>query len=134
MVAVKNGVELHVANIGDSGFLLIRFSRDNEPYVVQKSKEQQHAFNIPYQLSILPNYSQLGDLYSQGKLKQCQKLLHILKKKNTVCQDDPSCADEYSMQLRESDIIISGTDGVFDNLFTHEILKIVAEYRALHLH
>ena len=45
-----------MANIGDSGFLLIRFSKDNQAYVAQKSKEQQHAFNIPYQLSVLPNY------------------------------------------------------------------------------
>jgi len=35
------------------------------------------------------------------------------------------------MQLNDSDIIVSGTDGVFDNLFTHEILKIVSVYRAL---
>jgi serine/threonine protein phosphatase PrpC len=48
MVAIKIGQELKVANIGDSGFLLIRFSENGEPYVVQKSKEQQHSFNIPY--------------------------------------------------------------------------------------
>jgi hypothetical protein len=56
----------------------------------------------------------------------------MLKKKNSVCQDDPSCADEYCLQLRESDIIVSGTDGVFDNLFTHEILSIVKDYRKVH--
>jgi hypothetical protein len=39
MVAVKNGNELNVANIGDSGFLLIRFSNDNQAYVAKKSKE-----------------------------------------------------------------------------------------------
>jgi hypothetical protein len=55
-VAIKNGQELRVANIGDSGFLLIRFSKDNEAYCAHKSKEQQHAFNIPFQLSVLPNY------------------------------------------------------------------------------
>ena len=36
------------------------------------------------------------------------------------------------MQLKDSDIIVSGTDGVFDNLFTHEILTIVSEYRSIH--
>ena len=49
-----------------------------------------------------------------------------------MCQDDPSCADEYTMQLKDYDIIVSGTDGVFDNLFTHEILKIVSAYRSIH--
>jgi serine/threonine protein phosphatase PrpC len=39
MVAVKNGQELRVANIGDSGFLVIRFNSKNEAFVARKSKE-----------------------------------------------------------------------------------------------
>ena len=37
---------LHAANIGDSGFLLVRDGR-----VLLRSEEQQHYFNTPYQLS-----------------------------------------------------------------------------------
>ena len=43
MIAVKNGSELKVANIGDSGFLQLRFSErtgDNQAFCVTKSKEQ----------------------------------------------------------------------------------------------
>mmetsp|Transcript_3218 Transcript_3218/g.4904 ORF Transcript_3218/g.4904 Transcript_3218/m.4904 type:complete len:222 (+) Transcript_3218:617-1282(+) len=50
LIAILNKNELSVANIGDSGFLVIRF-KNGEPYCPHKSKEQQHAFNIPYQLS-----------------------------------------------------------------------------------
>lgn len=40
---------LHSANLGDSGFIVIR-----EGTVVHESSEQQHYFNTPYQLAIPP--------------------------------------------------------------------------------
>lgn len=58
-----------------------------------------------------------------------EKLKKVLKKKNNVCQDSPENADEYSIDLKDGDIIISATDGVFDNLFQHEILTMVTEYK-----
>lgn len=57
------------------------------------------------------------------------KLKKVLKKKNNVCQDSPENADDYNVQLKDGDIIVSATDGVFDNLFQHEILTIVKEFR-----
>ena len=38
LVAILNKNELSIANIGDSGFLLIRF-KQGEPYAPEKSKE-----------------------------------------------------------------------------------------------
>lgn len=38
MIAVLNKNELSIANIGDSGFLVIRF-KNGEPYCPHKSKE-----------------------------------------------------------------------------------------------
>lgn len=58
-----------------------------------------------------------------------EKLKKVLKKKNNVCQDSPDNADEYNIDLKDGDIIISATDGVFDNLFQHEILTMVTEYK-----
>lgn len=40
---------IYTANLGDSGFLLIR---DGE--VVHRSVEQQHYFNTPFQLTVAP--------------------------------------------------------------------------------
>ena len=37
---------LHAANLGDSGFLVVR---DNK--VLMHSPQQQHSFNFPYQLA-----------------------------------------------------------------------------------
>lgn len=57
------------------------------------------------------------------------KLKQVLKKKNTVCQDSPENADDYTVELKDGDIIVSATDGVFDNLFQHEVLSMVSDYR-----
>ena len=40
---------LHTANLGDSGFMVVR-----QGHVVHRSNEQQHSFNTPYQLSLPP--------------------------------------------------------------------------------
>jgi serine/threonine protein phosphatase PrpC len=53
MVAILNGKKLSIANLGDSGFMIIRF-KNREAFTFSKSKEQQHNFNIPFQLSYLP--------------------------------------------------------------------------------
>ena len=116
MIAILNKQELSIANIGDSGFLVIRF-KNGEPYCPHKSKEQQHAFNIPYQLSQLPTQADLEILRKQGKLTEMAKLKQVLRKKNNVCQDSPDAADDYTIELKDGDIIVSATDGVFDNLF-----------------
>ncbi len=46
-----------------------------------------------------------------------------------MCQDKPEHSDEYCYELLDGDIIISATDGVFDNLFSHEILQTVKEFK-----
>lgn len=42
--------ELRVANLGDSGFMVLRDDK-----VVAQSTQQQHSFNHPYQLSVKPD-------------------------------------------------------------------------------
>lgn len=49
MVLDKKSQMLHSANLGDSGFLVIRRGS-----VVHQSSEMQHYFNTPYQLAIPP--------------------------------------------------------------------------------
>jgi protein phosphatase PTC7 len=44
----KDGV-LYCANLGDSGFVVLR-----EGQIVHRSKEQTHGFNTPYQLGCPP--------------------------------------------------------------------------------
>lgn len=48
-VVVLNGTTLETVNLGDSGFVLLR--KEGDKYkIFHRSKEQQHSFNMPYQL------------------------------------------------------------------------------------
>ncbi|CAB4065070.1 PTC7 [Lepeophtheirus salmonis] len=79
---------LYAANIGDSGFIIVR---DGE--VIHKSREQQHHFNTPFQLSLPPS-----ELASE------------------VLSDRPESADKYAFSVQNGDVIMLATDGIFDNV------------------
>lgn len=49
MILDRSESIMRAANIGDSGFMVVRGGR-----VVHRSHEQQHYFNTPYQLSLPP--------------------------------------------------------------------------------
>lgn len=83
------GNTLKSANIGDSGFLIIRDS-----HIVYRFKEQLHSFNYPFQIG-------------------------------TASANVPEDANTISFEMKEGDMIVMGSDGLFDNLFDGEILDIV---------
>lgn len=80
--------KVYTANIGDSGFLVVRSGK-----VVHRSEEQQHYFNTPYQLSLVPP-AQSG----------------------RVLSDSPESADTSQFTVRDGDLILVATDGLFDNM------------------
>ncbi|KAG6474321.1 hypothetical protein ZIOFF_068247 [Zingiber officinale] len=81
---------LHVANIGDSGFILIRNGT-----VFRKSTPTVYGFNFPLQIE-------------RG--------------------EDPSKYTEtYKIGLCEGNVIVTATDGLFDNLYDQEIVAIVSK-------
>ena len=55
-ILVLEDNKLHAANLGDSGFIVIR-----EQKVVFKSPSQQHRFNFPYQLGCPGTMSDLPE-------------------------------------------------------------------------
>ncbi|XP_059483167.1 protein phosphatase PTC7 homolog [Neocloeon triangulifer] len=79
---------VHTANIGDSGFLVVRGGQ-----VVHRSEEQQHYFNTPFQLSLAPP----------------EHSGHVLS-------DRPESADVTDFPVEDGDVILLATDGVFDNV------------------
>ncbi|KAJ4966063.1 hypothetical protein NE237_017912 [Protea cynaroides] len=90
LVAYFNGQALNVANIGDSGFIIIRNGS-----VLRRSSPMLHGFNFPFQIG-------------RG--------------------DDPSKLIEgYKIDLEEGDVVITATDGLFDNLYEQEIETIVSK-------
>ncbi|KAL7235938.1 hypothetical protein ACSBR1_019255 [Camellia fascicularis] len=90
LVAYFDGQVLHVANIGDSGFIVIR-----NGVVYKKSTPRSFEFNCPFQIK---------------------------------SGDDPSeLVEMYEIDLDEGDVIVTSTDGLFDNLYNPEIISIVSK-------
>ncbi|KAL0581748.1 Protein phosphatase 2C 7 [Marasmius crinis-equi] len=90
---------LRSANLGDSGFLIIRSSN-----VIHKNPIQSHYFNCPKQLTKLPAKD--------------------AKKFSRACIDSPSEAETYSTKLRDGDIVVAYTDGLSDNIYASEMVTI----------
>mmetsp|Transcript_94699 Transcript_94699/g.203346 ORF Transcript_94699/g.203346 Transcript_94699/m.203346 type:complete len:486 (+) Transcript_94699:122-1579(+) len=124
IVAINaQGSQVGVANLGDSGFRQLRRAPAQQRMrVVNRTTDQQHSFNCPYQLSRLPEPSEFPSLISKGKMalvKAVQRMLTLGSK-----QDAPSDADVCSFPIKEGDLLILGTDGLFDNLHDTEICEI----------
>ncbi|XP_006458135.1 hypothetical protein AGABI2DRAFT_115147 [Agaricus bisporus var. bisporus H97] len=93
-----NGL-LRSANLGDSGFSIIRSSS-----VFHRQRTQTHFFNCPKQLTKLPANS--GRKFSRA------------------CVDSPNDADTFQTKLRDGDIVVAYTDGFSDNVFSNEMTTI----------
>mmetsp|Transcript_76896 Transcript_76896/g.135472 ORF Transcript_76896/g.135472 Transcript_76896/m.135472 type:complete len:662 (+) Transcript_76896:41-2026(+) len=107
--AEEGVISAGVANLGDSGFMVLRKSQtEGQPVMeaVMRSAEQQHSFNFPYQLIRLPP---------------------ALAKRVPAGRKFDSAADceMYEVELRLGDLLLVYTDGLVDNLHDHEILHIV---------
>ncbi|VDB82957.1 unnamed protein product [Peniophora sp. CBMAI 1063] len=88
---------MRAANLGDSGFLIIRSSS-----VYYRQRSQTHFFNCPKQLAKLPSF--MGS--------------------TTGMTDYAEAADEYETKLRDGDLVVLYTDGLSDNVFNSEITAI----------
>ncbi|PRP86367.1 hypothetical protein PROFUN_05508 [Planoprotostelium fungivorum] len=84
------GDNLRAANLGDSGFLIVRNGQ-----VIYRTKEQQFSFNFPYQIGT-----------------------------NSDCLPE-SHAEDITLQIQPNDIVVAGSDGLFDNLYDQEIVEIL---------
>ncbi|ROT37424.1 protein serine/threonine phosphatase 2C [Sodiomyces alkalinus F11] len=101
-VAAPDGT-LDVANLGDSGFLQLRLGA-----VHASSEPQTHAFNTPFQLSVVPP-SVAARMAAFG---------------GAQLSDFPRDADVSHHQLRHGDVLVFASDGVWDNLFDQDVLRI----------
>ena len=98
---------VQIANLGDSGFLQLRRGAVHE-----YSNPQTHAFNTPYQLSVVP-----PRILAQSAIFGGAPL-----------SDQPSQSDQVQHQLRPGDVLVLATDGVWDNLNVSDVLEIVCRY------
>ncbi|TVY89453.1 Protein phosphatase 2C-like protein, mitochondrial [Lachnellula willkommii] len=102
----KESGSLEVANLGDSGFVQLRLNA-----VHNYSEPQTHAFNTPYQLSVVPPKI-LAQAAAFGGMQLC---------------DMPKDAHVSQHSLRHGDVLVFASDGVWDNLSSQAILKIVSK-------
>jgi len=98
------GARIGVANLGDSGFMVLRLG-ENGVFVVQRSVEQQHGFNFPFQLTNFP--PELSQRFAQLQV------------------DRASSCELYSCDVRVGDLVLLFTDGLTDNVYEREVLEIV---------
>ncbi|XP_053950517.1 protein phosphatase PTC7 homolog [Anastrepha obliqua] len=99
LVLNRENSTVYTANIGDSGFMVVRKGE-----IIHKSEEQQHYFNTPFQLSLPPP--------GHG---------------HNVLSDSPDSADTISFSVKEGDVILVATDGVFDNVPERLLLDVLKE-------
>jgi protein phosphatase PTC7 len=72
--------------------------------IVYESPSQQHYFNCPYQLTVVP------DTYPN---------------RDELVTDMPKDADTKSFFLKDGDLILLATDGYFDNMYSEETLELI---------
>lgn len=106
-VAVADGSgRIRVANLGDSGFVLLRLGT-----VHTYSTPQTHAFNTPFQMSKTP-----PEIMTQAAIFGGLPL-----------NDSPDHADVTDEHLQQGDVVVFATDGVWDNLSAQDVLNIVSK-------
>ncbi|THY32794.1 protein serine/threonine phosphatase 2C [Aureobasidium pullulans] len=103
--AIEPSGALEVANLGDSGFLILAPGK-----VSFMSPAQTHAFNTPYQLS---------------KLTERMKAQNRIFGNSAQISETPAQSDVTNHKLHHGELVIFATDGVLDNLSAMDILKIV---------
>ncbi|XP_027365119.1 probable protein phosphatase 2C 71 isoform X2 [Abrus precatorius] len=90
LVAHFDGQVLHAANVGNTGFIIIR-----DGSIFKKSTPMFHEFNFPFQI---------------------------------VKGEDPSdLIEDYMIDLHDGDVVVTATNGLFDNLYEQEIASIISK-------
>lgn len=92
-------------SLGDSGFIHFRLNA-----VHHFSNPQTHAFNTPFQLSIVPpRVLALSRIFGGEQL-----------------HDLPHDSNVTDHKVRHGDVLVFATDGVWDNLSTRDLLRVVS--------
>jgi len=105
LVLALEGNTVGVANLGDSGFLLLRRTPVGMA-ITERTKGQQHSWNCPYQLLRMPPAlaARVPTRFKPDSALDCERL---------------------EVQVSAGDLLLLFTDGLSDNLHEHELLNIV---------
>ena len=95
----------HTYSLGDSGFIILKHGK-----VHYTSTPQTHAFNTPYQLSVVS-----PEVLNESRPFGGDFLCDLPKDAQVTCHN-----------VENGDVLLFATDGVWDNLFPQEILRLVS--------
>jgi protein phosphatase PTC7 len=123
---VKSSLE--VLTLGDSALIVLR-PCSSMPAALTKvfeTQEQQHRFNCPYQIARLPS---LEDATTGGGI--ATQALFMLEPNASFISDTPQDALTFSFEVRPRDVIVTASDGLWDNLKVSQIIKKTEELISL---
>ena len=103
LLAHVSSNRMFIYNLGDSQAILVRF-QGLVPSIVLRTKPQSHAPEAPYQLARLPDSLPISDYLNDSVLD----------------------GDNYEAVTQAGDLLLLGSDGLWDNLFEEDILRLVA--------
>ena len=102
LLAYLAHTHLYLSVLGDSVAMLLRWV-DGKPTILFKSDASVHSFSTPFQLAHIP-----------------KRLSHL-----PFIQDSFSDALHYSPEVQAGDLLILGTDGLWDNLYDWEMMQLL---------
>jgi protein phosphatase PTC7 len=94
----KDENAIYASYVGDSGYCILRQQGPNNYQLLHESQPQQRRFNYPYQLG----WGRNGD--------------------------NPDVALEFKHDVRDEDLVILGTDGLFDNMRAADITNLINDH------
>ncbi|KAJ1932651.1 Protein phosphatase 2C 7 [Linderina pennispora] len=126
---------LRTAQLGDSTYVVLD-AKQKAKFV---SAEQQHRFNMPYQLTIpptgdtppLPKSDPENEENAQFFRPQPQSDREhedSFADLTAVGFDTPNDAREDSHRLSHNDVVVAATDGLFDNVRVEEVEKLAERF------
>lgn len=137
IVSSQTGI-LATANLGDSGYAVYRRGK-----VVERSKVMTHAFNTPFQLTILPKEMRKREGEGEKKEKEDREVAKRTgrggkkeRKRSSSGSTRSSSSHHHildypedsvmnKIQLEHGDLVVFSTDGFLDNVSATEALAIV---------
>ncbi|CAE7204624.1 unnamed protein product [Symbiodinium natans] len=123
VTALGRGGQLGIASLGDSALAVLRREEvGGGMCCICRTEEQQVKFNQPRQLARFPDPADYPKLMREGK----ESLVKAMQKSTGRKDDGPEDSQLLSFSVREGDVLVLGTDGLWDNLYMPEVCNIVA--------
>jgi len=98
------GPHILLSALGDSRAIVVRWI-SGRPIIVFTTEVSVHSFNCPYQLARVP------------------KNLNL----TAFIHDTSADARNYSTEVKSGDLLIMGTDGLWDNLYDCDLINLLAK-------